>query len=104
MFNLTLKADQVRFSLKYTIYQTEVQPIFLKFYFVLVATVLEIFDYLFESIASIKAYFGCYVSWLSNMVTPCLISTRHEYLESYFEPTTCQRSALPQSMFYCVIL
>ena len=49
IFNLTLKANHIRFSVKYTIYQTEVQPAFLKFYFVLVPTVLEIFYYLMSS-------------------------------------------------------
>ena len=58
LFNLTLKADHIRLNIKYTISQTEVQPVFLKFYFVLVANVLEIFDYLFEFIASVKLYFG----------------------------------------------
>ena len=58
LFNLTLKTDHIRLNIKYTISQTEVQTVFLKFYFVLVASVLEMFDYLFEFIASVKLYFG----------------------------------------------
>ena len=58
LFNLTLKTDHIRLNIKYTISQTEVQSVFLNFYFVLAASVLEIFEYLFEFIASVKLYFG----------------------------------------------
>ena len=44
-------------------------------------------------------------SEISNVVTLSLISNRRKYLESYFQPTTGQGSALATNyLFYFVIL